>query len=163
MIIIEITPEHLPAMEDLYRRSVQANTRGFVQNLRFHGDIKQFAQTIHVQNGSFAIGIENGCVIAMGALRRHHDDNTKAEMCKLHVDATYQGKGYGRQMCHYFFERAKSMGLSCVDLHVTTSQCPAIKLYQTLGFEDSHTTVWESEFENEKLCFETLYMHKNLI
>lgn len=163
MIIIEITPDHLPAMEDLYTRSVKANTKGFVQNLRFHGDIKQFAQTIQSHDGSFAVGLENGHVIAMGALRRCQTDNSTAEMCKLHVDASYQGNGYGRQMCHYFFERAKAMGLSRVDLHVTTSQCPAIKLYQTLGFEGSHTSIWESEFENEKLCFETLYMHKDLI
>lgn len=162
MQIIEITDEYLIRMEELYIRSVKANPRGFVQNLKFHGDIKLFAKHIQQQNGSFAVGLHNGQVIAMGALRRYDRDVSIAEMCKLHVDCDHQGKGYGRKMCAYFFERARDMRLSRIDLHVTTSQCPAIKLYQTLGFTEDHVHLWTSEFENESLSFETLYMFKDV-
>lgn len=162
MQIVEATDEHLAELEELYIQSIRKNTHGFVQNLNFHGDIKYVAQTIQKNGGSFAVGLIDNRIVAMGGLKRCPCSRACSELCKLHVRAEEQGKGYGKKMCAYFFEQAREKGMEKIELHVTTSQCPAIKLYQTLGFVEDKTAVWETTFENEYLQYETLFMHKDL-
>lgn len=163
MKIIEATDEHLSQIEALYIQSVRANAKGFVQNLNFHGDIKKFAKQLQADQGLFAVGLDGDRVVAMGGLRRLPDNSEIVELCKLHVSVDYQGRGFGRALCQHFFDYAiKELDVKRIELHVTTSQCPAIKLYQTLGFNEDKTAIWETEFEQEKLTYETLFMSKDI-
>lgn len=162
LIIRDAASEYLNSIEDLYIASIRHNRDGFVQNLNFHGDIKQTARVIQHANGLFAVGLVDDVVVAMGGLRRSHSQPDLAELCKLHVRADYQGRGYGRQMSDYFIARAKDMHIKKIELHVTTSQTAAIGLYRSLGFYDDHIESWKTHFEGEDLRYETLFMGKNL-
>ena len=159
MQIHEARAEDLSAMEALYIRSVAANEQGFIQDLSYHGDIKQLAQDVQAGGGLFAVGEVDGKVVAMGCLRKCSCKEDCAELCKLHVDATLQGKGYGQKLSEYFLNKAPDLGFTEVELHVTTSQTPAIGLYEKLGFNPEHTEMWS---DPKVGAFETLHMRKHL-
>lgn len=154
--------DDLAAVEALYARSVRANTQGFIQDLSYHGDIKQFAQQVTADGGLFAVGEHDGEIIAMGALRVCPCKPGCAELCKLHVEACKQGCGCGRKMCEFFIEQAPKLGLTELELHVTTSQQPAVRLYKKLGFAEEKTEVWQGTIGNTVHSYETLYMRKKL-
>lgn len=160
-VITEADPQHYPAIRDLYKQSLKANPKGFVQNLKYHGDIVDLIDRIRATDGSFAVGLEDDRLVAMGGLRPI-EGQSAAEICKLHVSADVQGRGYGCAMCKYFVTCARKKNLEKIELHVTTSQDKAISLYQKLGFTKDHVALWESEFEGEKLSFETMHMSRDM-
>lgn len=160
MNITPATDAHLQQIETLYLQSVRANKDGFVQNLNFHGNIKEFIKSLQKDNGIFAVGLQGDQVVAIGGLRRL--SGQIMELCKLHVDAACQGLGYGRAMCQYLLDYAAVNDIKKIELHVTTSQHPAISLYKKLEFTQDRTEIWEAEFEQQPLAYETLYMSKDL-
>lgn len=59
----------------------------------------------------------------------------------VHVAAEHQGKGCGRAMAEVALKRAKILpGLTTVQLTATTTNQPAISLYESMGFEICGTT-----------------------
>ncbi len=162
LLIEEVTEADLAAMEVLYTQSVRANPAGFIQNLSYHGDIKTFARRVQNDGGRFAVGKVGDAVIAMGALRIYPDRPKRAELCKLHVAAAHQGKGYGRMMSRYFLEQAEFIGLEEIVLHVTTSQKAAIGLYDKLGFLAEEIEQWEGHIAGRVEIYETQHMRRVL-
>jgi RimJ/RimL family protein N-acetyltransferase len=47
----------------------------------------------------------------------------------------YRGKGIGAQLLKAVIEQAKAFGLEKIELHVYTTNAPAIRLYEKVGFE----------------------------
>lgn len=50
----------------------------------------------------------------------------------------FRGKGYAKLALHAMDEKAKTLGLSQISLHVFGSNVPAINLYKNAGYETSN-------------------------
>ncbi|MFD7861058.1 GNAT family N-acetyltransferase [Streptomyces sp. NPDC057682] len=53
----------------------------------------------------------------------------------VEVDERYRGRGYGRALMHQAERLALADGEEWIGLHVVTSNTPALRLYQSLGYE----------------------------
>ena len=84
--------------------------------------------------GEFLVGIANGRIIAMGALRRHSEDQASIRRMRVHPDV--QRRGLGRQMLSALEQRAAELGFRTLTLDTTVQQVPAIHLYTRSGYKE---------------------------
>lgn len=59
----------------------------------------------------------------------------EGEITNVAVAEAFRRKGIGRAMLEYMLERAKEAGIGACTLEVRISNLPAIRLYETLGFQ----------------------------
>jgi ribosomal-protein-alanine N-acetyltransferase len=59
----------------------------------------------------------------------------EAHILNLCIDASYRCRGVGKQLLAYLVERARTAGMAEAFLEVRPSNTAAIRLYQSLGFE----------------------------
>lgn len=149
-------------IERLYARSVRANPDGFIQDLAFHGPIFDLLSGFAASGGAAEVlkPVSGGPVIGMGGLRPTAPGT--AELCKLHLDAAFHGRGLGRQLAERLLARAQRLGRRRVDLHVTATQRAAISLYLRLGFAIVETRPCPVEVEGRIRVFETLFMTRRI-
>ncbi|MHB8586348.1 MAG: GNAT family N-acetyltransferase [Thermoplasmatota archaeon] len=67
----------------------------------------------------------------LGVVERAYE----ARVLILAVDSQYRGQGLGRRLVKMFEERFGRRGIRRVNLEVRVSNQPAIRLYESLGFE----------------------------
>lgn len=89
-------------------------------------------------NGEFLVGILEGRIIAIGALRKISD--TTAEIKRMRVHPLYQGRGHGQAILCKLQSRAAAMGCTKLCLDTTSQQIAAQKLYAKNGFYESGRT-----------------------
>ncbi|MFI4956397.1 MAG: ribosomal protein S18-alanine N-acetyltransferase [Gammaproteobacteria bacterium] len=58
----------------------------------------------------------------------------EAHLLNIAMLPQYQGMGLGRQMMEFLLDRARSLGAILMILEVRPSNCPAIALYESMGF-----------------------------
>jgi ribosomal protein S18 acetylase RimI-like enzyme len=58
-----------------------------------------------------------------------------AELIKLAVTSSVQGRGVGRRLCQCVIDRAKAMDVRKLELVSSHKLTSALKLYESLGFE----------------------------
>ncbi|MBX2806529.1 MAG: GNAT family N-acetyltransferase [Hyphomicrobiales bacterium] len=142
---------------ELYCRSVRCNPEGFIQDLDFHGCLRAKTGQWRDLGGDMFVGYAGQEVIAIGGLAPESD--THVELCKLHVDPSYQGRGIGRMLTEHMISVARHKGFSQVVLHVTATQKAAINLYKSLGFQPQKRKVFSTSVYNRTVSFDTLYMY----
>lgn len=152
----------MDAVAALYAESVRANPRGFIQDLDYHGDIRELARRLPKDGGCFCVATLDGEVAGMGAVRPSPGKPGHAELCKLHLRADLQGHGHGKALARHLMAEMKALGFTGAELHVTTSQQAAIGLYGKLGFGADRKDMWRGEVKGEAVAFETLFMSKAL-
>jgi GNAT superfamily N-acetyltransferase len=140
----------------LYCESVRCNRDGFIQDLAFHGCLITKMLLWREKGGDMLIAREGGEVIGMGALAP--DDDGLIELCKLHVDASRQGRGIGRLMVQRLIALAAERGFPAMKLHVTKTQSAAIGLYRSLGFRHTHEELFETVVFDKPATFPTAHM-----
>jgi GNAT superfamily N-acetyltransferase len=140
----------------LYCQSVRCNPKGFIQDLDFHGCLIAKTREWRKQGGDMLVVRDSGTVIAMGGLAPAGGGSV--ELCKLHVDACWQGRGLGRLLTQHLIELATARGFDEVKLHVTTTQQPAISLYRSIGFRPVEKEVFETTVFGHPASFDTLHM-----
>ena len=59
----------------------------------------------------------------------------EGEITNVVVAAKFRRRGIGRLMLEYMLERAKEVGIGDCTLEVRKSNLPAIRLYESLGFQ----------------------------
>ena len=141
----------------LYCKSVRCNPQGFIQDLNFHGCLNAKTRMWRAAGGDMFVGYSSDALIALGGLAP--ESETRVELCKLHVDPQYQGRGIGRMLTEHMISVAKSRGFSEVVLHVTATQEPAIRLYNSLGFRPQKRKIFSTPVFDRTVSFDTLYMH----
>ena len=77
--------------------------------------------------GEFLVGILEGDVVAMGAIKRDSPD--VAEVRRMRVRPGLQGRGYGQAMLDALHRRAVGLGYSTLHLDTTVQQRVARRLY----------------------------------
>lgn len=93
-------------------------------------------ERVYLQNrGEFLVGIYEGCLIAMGALRR--TSNELAEIKRMRVHPDFQGRGFGQIILHALEARALAMGYTKLHLDTSVVQLAAQKLYLKNGFKET--------------------------
>jgi len=84
--------------------------------------------------GEFLVGILNGEVVAMGALRRLSPET--AEVKRMRVQPGFQGRGYGQTLLDSLHRRAAELGYSTLHLDTTVQQRLAQRFYLENGYRE---------------------------
>ncbi len=97
-------------------------------------------EEIYLNNdGEFLVGLLDGKIVAMGAIKRL--TNQKAEVKRMRVHPDYQRKGFGQQILTALEARAKELGYSTLALDTAVVQTAAQQLYLKNGFHETGRTV----------------------
>lgn len=136
-----------PRVRDLHEaamRDVGAYTEGVADD-----DLEAVTERYLETGGEFLVGVVDDGIVAMGAFRpidgteyvtnfgSERPDST-VELTRLRVDPDHQRRGYGRQLCAELEDRARSRGVAHIVLDTTAKQTAARRLYESLGFEETH-------------------------
>ncbi len=84
--------------------------------------------------GEFLVGILEGEVVAMGAVKRVSPD--AAEVKRMRVRPGLQGRGYGQAMLDALHYRAWELGYTTLHLDTTVQQRAARHLYTKNGYRE---------------------------
>jgi GNAT superfamily N-acetyltransferase len=84
--------------------------------------------------GEFLVGVLDGEVVAMGALRRVPRD--AAEIKRMRVRPGLQGRGFGQAMLDALHRRAAELGYSTLRLDTTVQQRADRHLYVKNGYRE---------------------------
>jgi ribosomal protein S18 acetylase RimI-like enzyme len=85
--------------------------------------------------GEFLVGVLDGRIVAMGALRRiSHEE---AEIKRVRVEPALQGRGYGQALLEALHRRAAGLGYSTLRLDTTVHQRAARSLYEASGYREA--------------------------
>jgi ribosomal protein S18 acetylase RimI-like enzyme len=156
IIIRPAASEDFDLVRDLYHRSLKSNSKGFVQDLAFHGCPIQKMQRWRKAGGDLLVAIAGGGLAGFGGLAPQ--EGGRAELCNLHVDSEWQGRGIGRLLATGLICHACEAGFSEIELHVTTTQMAAIALYRRLGFRETKRDLFKTRVFGEPAVFDTIYM-----
>jgi ribosomal protein S18 acetylase RimI-like enzyme len=97
-------------------------------------DLKNI-ETIYINNnGEFFVTTVDNKIVGMGALRKI--DETTAEIKRMRVEPSMQGKGIGKLILDKLIERAKELGYKKLVLDVAEKQKGAQHLYESRGFKE---------------------------
>jgi len=143
-------------LSELYRDSIKCNPRGFIQDLTFHGRLTAKIAAWRQGGGDILVASFGDKLVGLGGLAPLNPRS--AELCKLHVDPEWQGRGIGRLIATELVERARRIGFSEVELHVTATQTVAIALYWSLGFREMDRKVFMAIVFGAPVSFDTIYM-----
>lgn len=83
--------------------------------------------------GTFLVGSVDGKDMACGGLKPIADG--VGEVKRMYVDPAHRGRGYSRTLLKALVAHARQVGLREVWLETGTRQEPAVKLYESEGFE----------------------------
>lgn len=85
--------------------------------------------------GEFLVGVVDGEVVAMGAMRR--TDKERAEVKRMRVRPALQGRGFGQRLLSALEERAAVLGYVSLCLDTTVGQSVARRLYEKNGYKET--------------------------
>ncbi len=85
--------------------------------------------------GEFLVGVLDGRVVAMGALRRGSPE--VAEVKRMRVEPALQGCGHGQTLLDALHRRAVELGYSTLRLDTAVRQRAARSLYERNGYRES--------------------------
>ena len=97
-------------------------------------DLDEIPETYLEDGGEFLVGIYDGRLVAMGALR--HVTGTVAELKRMHVHPSFQRRGFGRLILARLEARARELGYRRLRLNTTVVQTAAQRLYATSGYRE---------------------------
>ena len=99
----------------------------------------------YLRDGEFLVGEVGDEVVAMGALRAVAPE--VGEVKRVRVAHPFQRRGIGEAISKALLERAEELGFRRVILDTTTRQVPAQRLYEKLGFQETHRKLGHTGLE----------------
>jgi GNAT superfamily N-acetyltransferase len=97
-------------------------------------DLRSVRAMYLANGGEFLVGVLDGDLIAMGALRRV--SKTVGQIKRMCVHARFQRQGFGRALLAALEARARELGYRTLHLDTTTKQAPAQGLYESSGYQE---------------------------
>jgi GNAT superfamily N-acetyltransferase len=97
-------------------------------------DLDEIEDVYLGSGGEFLVGVLDGEVVAMGALKRLSPD--AAEIKRMRVRPGLQGRGYGQALLDALHRRAAELGYSTLHLDTTVQQRVARGLYLKNGYRE---------------------------
>jgi GNAT superfamily N-acetyltransferase len=107
-------------------------------------DLHQVERVYLADGGEFLVGVLDGRIVAMGALRRKSAECAELKRMRVHPDV--QRRGFGQRILTELEGRARALGYAKLVLDTTSLQTPAQKLYEKNGFRETHRAT-EGRFE----------------
>lgn len=156
--IRDLTEADFDSLRALYAKSLSRNSQGFIQPTpnRPLPDIGDICCSFQDNNGAMhGLYVDNN-LVGFGGLCRHNDD-TRVELCKLHLSEDYQGLGLGRRLLQSLINEADTKGYQTIELHVTATQVAALGLYVRMGFMQTERKIFVADNGEE---FDTIYMER---
>ena len=101
--------------------------------------------------GEFLVGLIEGRIVAMGALRRL--SKTEAEVKRMRVHPDFQRRGFGQEMLEALEAKARFLGFRSLSLDTTTKQPAAQSLFLKNGYTVTGRTHWR---DMEMLFYEKM-------
>jgi GNAT superfamily N-acetyltransferase len=98
-------------------------------------DLHRIREEYLDDGGEFLVGLVDGCIVAMGALKRV--DEGAAEIKRMRVRPERQGRGHGRAILQRLEQRAEELGFRTLRLETTTRQTVARRLYESAGYRET--------------------------
>ncbi|GAA8694436.1 GNAT family N-acetyltransferase [Helicobacter pylori] len=160
MTINVFSPQYPTELEEFYAERIADNPLGFIQRLDLLPSISGFVQKLREHGGEFFEMREGNKLIGICGL--NPINQTEAELCKFHINSTYQSQGLGQKLYESVEKYAFIKGYTKISLHVSKSQIKACNLYQKLGFTCIKEEDCVVELGEEALIFPTLFMEKIL-
>ncbi|MEJ7841761.1 MAG: GNAT family N-acetyltransferase [Rubrobacter sp.] len=92
-------------------------------------------ESVYLEDGGeFLVGVQDGHVVAMGALRRTAGD--RAGITRMRVAPGLQGRGIGQTLLDALHRRAAELGYATLHLDTTVHQTAARRLYERNGYRE---------------------------
>jgi ribosomal protein S18 acetylase RimI-like enzyme len=98
----------------------------------YAGDLDEVTTTYLTGRSRLLVGVVDGRVVAMGALRELNADT--CEITRMRVDARFQGRGYGKATLTALERQARHLGFHRAVLLTGPDQHPAVDLYRASGY-----------------------------
>ena len=98
-------------------------------------DLHAIAEVYLEQGGDFVVGLLEGELVAMGALR--HSSAGRAQIRRMRVAPHVQRRGFGRLILEHLEQRARELGYKKPHLDTTTGQLAAQALYRAHGYRET--------------------------
>ncbi len=93
-------------------------------------------EAVYLQSGGeFLVGVLEGRIVAMGALRRGPDG--RAWITRMRVSPNLQGQGIGQTLLDRLHRRAAELGYGTLHLDTTVGQTAARRLYERNGYRET--------------------------
>jgi ribosomal protein S18 acetylase RimI-like enzyme len=105
-----------------------------------YADLRDIPNTYQL-HGAFLVGEVSGEVVAMGGVRDVGDD--VFELKRIRVLDAHRRKGYARQLILELERRVRERGARAIILDTTDEQAPALRLYESMDYSFTHTSVRE--------------------
>ena len=134
MKIIEFREEYQDDILALHREALE-RIGAYAGEGPWDSDLYSIRQTYIDNSGSFILGITDGTLIAMGALRKI--DSTIAEITRMRVKPAHQGRGHGTAILERLLKESADRGYVKITLETSTLQVPAQRLYRKYGFQEA--------------------------
>jgi GNAT superfamily N-acetyltransferase len=97
-------------------------------------ELSNFSSMYGPPSGLFLLAWDGGELAGGTGLRRLTPEI--CEMKRLFVYDPFKRKGVGRKLCSALIQAAKNLGYRKMRLDTLARMCAAIKLYESLGFEE---------------------------
>jgi len=119
--------------------AVSAEPEGWLVSSEWRsvGEERRFIRAVrrHPDAAVFVVELEGELVGRLSLARDQHPASRHVADLGLMVDARFRRRGVGRALLGAAVEWARSHGVTKLELHVFPWNEPAIKLYETFGFE----------------------------
>lgn len=101
-------------------------------------DLHQIEEVYLNNRGEFLVGILDGRLVAMGAIKQTTEERAEVKRMRVHPDV--QGRGYGQRMLTLLEARAVELGYMTLHLDTSSGQAAAIGLYRKNGYRQLDET-----------------------
>jgi ribosomal protein S18 acetylase RimI-like enzyme len=130
-------------VKNLHRLALES-TDAFADSGKWDADLDNIHE-VYIKKGEFLVGLVDGKVILMGALRPLSKNVVEMKRVRVHPD--FQRQGLGQAMIELLERGAKELGFKTIQLDTTVNQTGAQKLYEKNGYVEirRETEGWPME------------------
>ena len=104
----------------------------FIEEPGFDLDLRDIEGEYLEGDGEFLIGVCQGQVVAIGALRKTSPES--AEIKRMRVAPAFRRRGFGQEILDLLHRRAVELGYATLHLDTGINQKAARKLYEANGY-----------------------------
>lgn len=129
---------------DLHVRAMQV-VGAYLGDGSWDDDLRDIQGSYPAAGGVFLVGLVEGQIVAMGALRYHTPE--QAEIKRMRVHPAYQGRGFGQQMLAALEAAAVRQGFATLILETGIKQLAAQHVYRKNGYRETHRDLLQGKYE----------------
>ena len=127
-------PSDQDAVWALHRLALEA-TGIYVTHGPWDEDLHHIETAYLEDGGEFLIGLLDGQIVAMGALRKTSADRAEVKRMRVHPD--FQRRGFGQAILDALEAKAQVLGYKTLHLDTSTKQTVAQQFYAENGYVET--------------------------